>query len=88
MCKSFVRNNSAETEFTIQNPSKHIGSEQCWVKLNGSVKLLFLNQIQPDFLNLIRRTAMHGAQRDIVGNAGRNIQLVNIRIIFSYNINF
>ena len=77
--KCQVRNFCRESKFGIQQAAQFLRTQQRWIQFNGGMKFLLVDQIKADFTDLIRRTAMHGAECDMIGDAGGNRKFIDTR---------
>lgn len=62
------------------NVAEFVLPKQRGVELDQRVQLFFFQQVMPDFLDLVGWTAVHGAERDIVGNAIGNLNISQARV--------
>ena len=75
--EGFVGNAYVIAELRIQDVAQAFGAEQGGVQLYGRVIPAFGDEIAADALHFAGRTAVHGGDRQIVGEAARNGHLLD-----------
>ena len=80
MPESLVRDLGFETESVVEDIAQAFGAKQGRVQFDGSVKTALLDKVTTDFLDFLRRTAVHGGHGDVVGHGAGDAQFFHTRI--------
>lgn len=77
MSEGFVGNAYVIAELRIQNVAQAFWAEQGGVQLDGRVVPAFGDEIAADAFHFVGRAAVHGGDRQVIGEAGRNGHLLD-----------
>lgn len=75
--EGFVGNAYVISELRIQDVAQAFWAEQGGVQLDGRVVLAFGDEIAADAFHFVGRAAVHGGDRQVIGEAGRNGHLLD-----------
>ena len=70
----------AEPQVVVDDAAHALGAEQGRVALDQGVEAALLEQVERDPLDLVGRAAVHGRERDRVGQAGGDVQVADRRV--------